>query len=622
MLRDVSKSTVSSPHGTRRGSLRGRGMPDDRFGRAGMVRHSTTLRRACSLRAAALRFAPLLLVGSLAGPAVAQTLRLELRGAFDVGGGRVVGVDVASGGERFATVGEHGDVAVWSRDGRVLGDTVLPDPSRLTYLALHPTRPLVACCFDRSQRLGPPESDLLLAAGGADSASSRPPSAPPASFRLHGAVLAVAWNAEGSLLGVGRATRTESCVDVFTPVRDRLVAVETVRVGSILAIADGREEPPPALAAFADRWRAHTSELLPKPDDRQRLEAPVSDGMLVADARARFARFVDGVGVGVDRIGQVLVGDGDRVRVHAPNRGPVLGLAFTPDGRFLAAASRAAVTVARTDGTQRHLIAGKHLVAAGDAGSEFVLLGARLRRYDAERAAFGEGARLPAADTGTGEGDAPMAGHPQLRTFLRLPGERLVVGGYTQFGHEGLVVDLEAHRVRMVADTDREADGRLVVDLQAAIRLAGAGWASLERLRAYQGAFRRVSVLRTFDGDVPRWSREFQGLLSACTASLDGNLVAVGDESGAVVLLEPARGETRATVELPRPARWLAFLGADELLAHDGRTLSLLRVPDLQRVAATQLPVDAIVTSTALEPARGLLALGGEGRVRVFSLVR
>lgn len=563
-------------------------------------------------------------VATLAGVAAAQTdgLRLEPCGAFDVVGGRVLAVDIDHAGTRLATVGEFGDAVAWHVDGRVLGRAPLADSEYVRYLALHPVRAHIAYCVDRSQRSGPYAWELGFERLDTGAAASVAVAVRPL-LRLEGAVLGMAWSVDGSCLAVGRAGRGGSWVDVFTPVRGTLQRLESMSVESLIDLVAAPAAPNPRLAAFVGCWRSHRSELLPGFDEHAGADpAPRSDGLLVADAQARFARFVAGVGIGVDRLGQTFVRIGQQMQVHACNRGPVLGLMFTPDGSFVAAASRGAVTIAAPDGGCLRVVPGKHLLAAGDSGAEILLLGARVRRYDVARSAFTDAGALPAADTGTGEDDARLYARPQLRTALRLPDGKYVIGGYSQFGHEGLVVDVAGKRTQQVADTERESDDRLVVDVGETALLAGARWTSREYLRAGKGAFRRTSVLRVFDGEVPKWAREFTGILTALAASPDGDRIVVAEQSGAMTTISGATGEPGATRTLSRPPRWLAFLDDATLLMHDGVELVALGSTELNPVARVPLPAGAPIGATALDPERRRIAFGRGARVWVYVVGR
>lgn len=550
-------------------------------------------------------------------PAQAPTLRLQAGVTFTARGGRVVGFDVDDAGQRFVTLGECDDVVVTDVTGRVLGRSVLPDAARAAYVALHPVQPCVAVCLDYSRRRGAATSDLALV-----DTRAPLPRLPTRSHHLVGTVLAMAWNAEGSMLAVGRVQRAESSADVFTLVADGLRFVESVPVPSLLALLSGAAAVPPRLEPFAGRWRSHRSELLPKPGNDDAADPPTpSDGLLVADAAPRFARFTGGTGVGVDRLGQVFVREGERLRVHSPNRGPVLGLMFTPDGAYVAAASRGAITVGAVAGGRVDVVAGKHLLVPGEKDAELILLGQRVRRYDAARASIVDKERLPAADTGTGEDDARLYGRPQLRIALRLDTDHFVVGGYSQFGHEGLVVDVAARSVHQVADTEREADDRLIVDVHQLAQLSGTRWLARESLRAQKGEFRHTSILRAFDGKTPLWSREFTGMATAFAESPGGTHLVVADASGTLVRLDGSGGEERERISLPRPLLWLGGLDDARFLAHDGVDLVLCTVSPLREVARTTLPAGDAISATAFDAEHHRLALGRGGQVSAYEVL-
>jgi len=553
------------------------------------------------------------------GPVLAAQTEVRLTPALDflARGGRVVAVDVDVDGRRLVAVGEYDDVVVAETSGVVLGEGVLPGAGCTRYLALHPVRPTVVFCLDRSgTRDAPAACSLGLLAVGPRAGSA---GAAPRARDLQGAVLGMAWNAEGSLLAVARVTPGGSCVDVFTPRGVDLQQIESVPVASLVDLLGSKPPSLPLLDPFLGRWRCTSSELLPRPNEDEGDHAP-SDALLVADAQARFARFAGSVGLGVDRIGQVFVRSGNRTTVHAFCRGPVLGLAFTPDGRFVAAASRAALTVGALDGSGVRTVPGKRLVAPGERGSELTLLGAKVETFDAATGNLAAGALLPAADTGTGEDDGRLYDRPQLRTALRLDDGRFVVGGYSQFGHEGLLVDVQGRSVLQVADSEREADERLVVDVKQTVLLTPSRWLARESLRAYKGAFRVSSVVRAFAGERPLWAREFTRMATAMAAPADGGVVAVADGAGELHLLDGETGTTLRSVALPRAPQWLGFLDGRTLLAHDGVELMVLAAATFEVRARAALPAGAPVDCTALDAAGLRIAFGRGPRVQVLAL--
>ncbi|MEZ5963786.1 MAG: hypothetical protein R3F56_08065 [Planctomycetota bacterium] len=567
----------------------------------------------------------ILLLASTPPVAAAQVtaLGVQPRTEFTATGGRVVGLDVDDAGKRLATLGEHDDVVVMDVDGKVLGRSLLPGAARAVYVALQPVRPGVAVCLDRSERGREAETELVFVDAGA-SAPLRPPRR-----RLMGGVLGMAWNDEGSLLAVGRVTRIGSVVDVFLAAGGELRPLETVPLPSLIELLAGRVVPEARLVPFQGHWRSHRNELLAKPGyvdgppnsvDYDADPPTPNDALLVADAQARFARWMAKTGVGVDRLGQVFVRQGKTLTVHSNHRGDVLGLQFSPNAEYVAAASRAAVTVASVDGRQLEVVAGKHLLAPGESGAEIVFLGQWIRRYDAASRTFVQGERLPPADTGTGEDDARRFGMPQLRTALRLDADTFVLGGYSQFGHEGLVVDVVNKKVRQVADTEREADDRLVVDVRELALLSATRWLSRESVRAMKGDFRHTSVLRLFDGQTPLWSREVREHATAVAPTADGLGVVVADAEGGLVLLDGAKGSERAHVHVRRALRWIVALDGDTLLAHDGVELVAYAADTLRESARALLPEGDAIVATAFDVRSRRLALGRGPRVCVLDV--
>ncbi len=583
----------------------------------------------------------------LALPGAAQVARLSLNplGTFEVIGGRVTGIDVAAAGKRLITLGEFDDAVIWSVDRRELARATIAACARSRYVALHPTRARAVVCVDCKEPDGADAVELTFLAAKASGNAGEP--AVVHTHRRLGFVLALAWNVEGSLLAVGRVTRDDTKVDIFSEGRDCLVPLETITIPSLTAMLAGRTEVPKALRPFQQRWRYCETELARDQDmggrvefvreadlvraiaERRMLAAERDElvdqeesggGLLVADARARLARHLGGLGVGVDEIGQTFTRRDERLEVHAFNAGPALAIAFTPDGEYVGVASRAALTVARADGTRRRVLHGKHLLAPGVHADELLLLRHGLRHYRASSGAIEEGPLLPAAHADIGE-EAPMvATMPQLRSFVPLNGEQLVVGGYSAFGHDAILVDPATKKTRLVADSDR--DSRTRINVRQVARLRDSRWVAREVVKAISGPFRRVSVLRGFDGAKKVWVREFAAFLVALATAPAGTHLVVADEDGGLHLVDAETGTVVKARKAPRATLFVGYLDAHTLLGHDGVDLFLLDATTLAEMARAALPAGAPITATALSTDGKRLALGRLSRTFVYALVR
>jgi len=96
---------------------------------------------------------------------------------------------------------------------------------------------------------------------------------------------------------------------------------------------------------------------------------------------------------------------------------------------------------------------------------------------------------------------------------------------------------------------------------------------------------------------------------ASATYSGDGRLVAVGGESGSLVLSTPTGAESRTLTESGRAVAALAFAGQRLVAGRDGGTVQLWNINDgrLERELATGTP------SSRLAVAGDLLAMTGTG---------
>lgn len=580
----------------------------------------------------------------LAGLAAAQpTPSVELRALrdFPIQGGAVLAVDVAADGRRAITLGEFDDAVIWEVEGRELARADCPGTRNVRYIAMHPTRAAAVVCVDRFASRGADHFELVYV-GAADR-----PDAPAVQQirREFGVALALAWNAEGSLLAVGRVSAAGSAIDIFAPSRTGLAPIESLQVAAVSRLVRGGAKVAPQLLPFVGRWRYHADELagdptlgrrevvaegelwraildhtVIAPDPDRAVPDPVDGGLLVADANPRLARHLGGVGVGIDEIGQVFTQrDKQRVALHAFNAGPALAIAFTPDGKHVGVASRAAVTIAAIDGGAPQVVRGKHLLAAGSGDDELVLLRHGVRTYRAATGAITEGPALPVAHHDAGEGDASVATMPQLRSFTRLSDGRLVLGAYSEHGHDVSVIDLAAHTRSLAAGSHRDSNGTRINVRQIA-QLTGTQWVAREYVKASRGEFRRLSVLRSFDGGREQWHREFHSQLIALATAPDGATLLVADEDGGLTPVAAATGERGARCQLERPVQWVAYRDAQLALAHDGVDLLVLTPDPPQVLQRMPLPAGQPITATALSRDGTKLAFGRGPRAHIFAL--
>lgn len=498
-------------------------------------------------------------------------------GEFTVTGGEAQGVDFDAAGMRMLTHGWHGDVILWDLKTLAVIGGVSFPSEDVGSVALHPTE-LVAALVVCPPRMPP----------------SRPQEARIVDLRT-GRVLA-RYEADGSFAGV------------------------------------------PELAAYAsrlDRWRGVAQE--------HGVPSGLPGPSRLAPARRRWIAHAPGGGTAVvaDDAGRLHVCQAGGVRVVLEHLGHVEALAFTPDGRHVAACSLGAVTFAKSEGGIVRRVPAIATVATGIEGSDVWVVGTH------------EASRFDAADARVLEtlAIAPPQRvdlEPRIDSFAYGLGPRAwpcwgralaLVGGLEVGAHAGRKGARPARwSAAGLQTTPTTEPGIGDPWRQRLVRSRdGRTWAALwwsddraSRCRALPEPPGAVGVFtaegrQTLDVAVG-------GTPLAAAFSPEGTWLALSVCPTWRFPPEPEQGEPRIEVRDARsgavrregkraePVAWLRYVDADTLLALCGRNLEVLDATTLAVQQTLDLggPVDAV--DLALDGSR--LALARGPRVTVYAVKR
>ena len=303
-----------------------------------------------------------------------------------------------------------------------------------------------------------------------------------------------------------------------------------------------------------------------------------------------------------DASGQLHVYEGERHRVLGGHQGPATHLAFSADGRYVAAGGAGALVIAKRDGEiveQRH---GHHGVAPGEAGGEFWVFdngGAKRWSVDAARDVgrydFPEGWSVELA---RGLFD------PSFRKSNSLLSDFCVIKGGQRFllreasgprCHSAALFDPERNVVEKIK-TDAPADVSYALDTLQLARSEAIDQTALAQGTppVSCGTFfvhtKYFGALRILDGDGHLVHEEFAASnVRAAIYTPSGRHLVTASGPSLRVLDTASFG---VTTEIDTFAmRWLACLDETTLIGHDGTALRAFELPSLRPiVVGAELP--------------------------------
>lgn len=310
----------------------------------------------------------------------------------------------------------------------------------------------------------------------------------------------------------------------------------------------------------------------------------------------------------------------------------VTRLAFSPDGKFLAAWGKGGYQALELEDGTIISVPGVVSAASGEAGSEFWLLGGNsLRRWNAGHHVFIEEIAIPSDWSvqikGSSCANIGFGRSRSYEDFRSLDGMRFAIGKLKKPRcFDAGILDARSDSFRMASEdrvhglsptleTVQVDYHHAMPQLAIALASMGGGCGMAQMSTKFRGA------LVVFDGEGGRLHQEVAVPgINTVRYSPGGGRLAFGDEEGTLRVLDTRQFDLLASIP-DVDGRWLAFLDEDTILSHDGERLATVRFPHLTLAQAWGRPVSGI-EAAALSQDRQLLALSDGQSVHVFDVVR